>query len=174
MTKTADPIVGQKEIAEALRVPPNTVYQWAKRNQLPEPEGIVGGAPAWHWSTIQAWAQRTGRMPGLREAILDLLLQTGAGTTTPLAQRLIAQGFARSVNQVWRAINDLHYEGFIGIRLGDEWFLSEQGTALAEQRRRGPRLADDQAHIPAVYVPSVLAKLKGRLGTGTSCGAYGD
>jgi hypothetical protein len=84
-------------------------------------------------------------MPGLREAILDLLLQAGAGTTTPLAQRLIAQGFARSVNQVWRAINDLDYEGFIGIRLGDEWFLSDQGKVLAEQRRRGPRLAGEDA-----------------------------
>jgi predicted DNA-binding transcriptional regulator AlpA len=161
MAKATDPIVGQKEIAEALRVPPNTVYQWAKRDQLPEPEGMVGGAPAWHWSTIRAWAQRTGRMPGLREAILDLLLQAGAGTTTSLAQRLIAQGFARSVSQVWRAINDLHYEGFIGIRLGNEWFLTDQGKALAEQRRRGPRLSNDNAHIRAVYVPSVLAKLKG-------------
>jgi len=150
MTTTGDPIVGQKEIAEQLRIPANTVHQWAKRDILPPAEGSVGGAPAWHWSTIEAWARATGRMPGLRQAILDLLLQVGAGTTTPLANRLIAGGFAKNVGQVWRAINDLSAEGMVGIRLGNEWFLSDMGQAVAGARQHSAKLWDDDAPVPPV------------------------
>jgi predicted DNA-binding transcriptional regulator AlpA len=128
-------IVGAKEIAEMLRVPPNTVHQWAKRGQLPPPEGSASGAPAWHWSTIQAWARDTGRLPGLREAILDLLLEVGSGTTTPIAERLIERGVARSVGQVWRTINDLHQEGFIDIGWRSAWSLSAIGRAVAERHK---------------------------------------
>jgi len=152
-----DPIVGQKEIADRLRVAPNTVYQWGKRNLLPPPEGTVGGDPAWHWSTIEAWAQRTGRLPGLREAILDLLM-TVAASTSPIANHLIARGFGRSIPQVWRALNDLHYEGLVGRQIPDDWCITDMGRQVVEARRSGAaRLWDDNAQIPAVYVPSVAA-----------------
>src|SRR5438309_12086450 len=109
--RSSDPIVGQQEIARGLRVPPNTVHQWAKRGQLPPAEGMVSGAPAWHWSTIEAWARKTGRLPGIREAILNYLLTYGEGQTTPIATRLTAEGFGKTVTEVWRVINDLYYEG---------------------------------------------------------------
>lgn len=56
-------LVGCQEIAERLNVPPNTVYAWRHRKLLPEPEHTVGGRPAWKWSTIRQWADRTGRLP---------------------------------------------------------------------------------------------------------------
>jgi predicted DNA-binding transcriptional regulator AlpA len=130
-------IVGAKEIAELLRVAPNTVHQWHKRAQLPPPEGMAAGAPAWHWSTIHDWARETGRLPGLREAILDRLLEAGPASTSPLAARLIESGLARSVGQVWRTINDLHQEGFIDAGLNNVWSLSGLGRTVAESRRPG-------------------------------------
>lgn len=128
-------IVGAKEIAELLRVAPNTVHQWVKRGQLPPPEGSAGGAPAWHWSTVEAWARETGRLPGLREAILNLLLEAGSGQTTPLAERLMERGVARSLDQVRRTINDLHQEGLIDIRLRNICSLSDLGRTVAETCR---------------------------------------
>jgi hypothetical protein len=130
-------IVGAKEIAELLRVAPNTVHQWQKRGQLPPGEGTAGGAPAWHWSTIEDWARETGRLPGLREAILDSLLEAGPTTTSPLATRLIERGLGRTVGQVWRTINDLHQEGFIDAGLNNVWSLSDLGRTVAESRRPG-------------------------------------
>jgi predicted DNA-binding transcriptional regulator AlpA len=150
-----DNIVGQKEIADRLQVAPNTVYQWAKRGLLPPVEGTVGGDPAWHWSTIEAWAQSTGRMPGLREAILELLMAVGAGSTSPLANNLIERGFGRSIAQVWRAINDLFHEGLVGYRIPGEWFISDLGRQIVEARRLGaakPSTWDDSAQLPANYV----------------------
>jgi hypothetical protein len=157
----SNPIVGQKEIADRLRVAPNTVYQWGKRTLLPPPEGSVGGDPAWHWSTIEAWARDTGRLPGLREAILDLLM-TVAGSTSPVANTLIARGFGRSIPQVWRALNDLYYEGLVGRQMPNDWCITDMGRQVVEGRRSGVvavgKLWDDNAQIPAVYVPSIAGK----------------
>ncbi len=55
--------VGQHEIAELLDVAPATVRQWSWRGLLPEAEFLVGGRPAWRWSTIERWARETGRLP---------------------------------------------------------------------------------------------------------------
>jgi hypothetical protein len=129
-------IVGAKEIAQLLRVPPNTVHQWVKRGELPAAEGSAGGAPAWHWSTIENWAREKGRLPGLREAVMDLLLDRPA-PTTPLAETLMEQGVARSVGQVWRSVNDLHQDGFVAIGMRNVWSLSELGRTVAEARRAG-------------------------------------
>jgi hypothetical protein len=150
-----DEIVGQREIADRLHVAPNTVHQWAKRGLLPPIEGTVGGDPAWHWATIESWAQSTGRMPGLREAILDLLMVVGAGRTSPLASALIGRGFGRTTAQVWRAINDLFHEGLVGYRVPGVWFLSDLGRQLVEARRAGtaePTPWDEREELPASYV----------------------
>jgi hypothetical protein len=157
-----DPIVGQKEIANQLRVAPNTVHQWGKRGLLPPPEGTVGGDPAWHWSTIEAWARQTGRIPGLREAILDLLLTVAGASTSPIAGALIARGFGRSTVQIWRVLNDLFHEGLLGYRMPDHWFITDVGRRVVEARLAGlapqSNLWDDNAEIPAVYVPSFAAQ----------------
>jgi hypothetical protein len=158
----SDPIVGQKEIAEQLRVAPNTVHQWGKRGLLPAPEGTVGGDPAWHLSTIEAWARQTGRVPGLREAILDLLLTVAGASTSPIAGAVISRGFGRSTVQVWRVLNDLFHEGLLGYRMPDHWFVTDMGRKVVDARRAGSaapsKLWDDNAEIPAVYVPSFAAK----------------
>src|SRR5258708_16401735 len=157
----SNPIVGQKEIAEQLRVAPNTVHQWGKRGLLPPSEGTVGGDPAWHWSTIEAWARETGRMPGLREEILVLLLTVAGASTSPIAGALIARGFGRSTVQVWRVLNDLFHEGLLGYRMPDHWFVTDMGRQVVEARRAGSashsKLWDDNPEIPAVYVPSYPA-----------------
>jgi predicted nucleotidyltransferase component of viral defense system len=61
-------LVGEKEIADRLRVQPGTVHQWRKRDLLPEPMAEVSGMPVWEWSTIDGWARATGR---LKEAPAD-------------------------------------------------------------------------------------------------------
>jgi len=57
-------IVGLAEIAERLGVQRRTVDRWRERGVLPDPTWTVGGRPAWEWSTIEAWARATGRLPG--------------------------------------------------------------------------------------------------------------
>ena len=56
--------VGLAEIAERLGVQRRTVDRWRGRGVLPDPTWIVGGRPAWDWPIIEAWARRTGRLPG--------------------------------------------------------------------------------------------------------------
>ncbi len=155
-----NPIVGQKEIAMRLRVTPDTVYQWGKRNLLPPPEGTVGGDPAWHWSTIETWAQQTGRMPGLRQAILDLLLTVAGLSVSPIADKVIALGFARTTGQVLRALGDLFDEGLVGRKAPDHWYITEVGQQVVSARPSGSsKLWDDNAAIPAVYVPTISGKV---------------
>jgi len=133
-----------------------------KRGLLPKPEGTVGGDPAWHWSTIENWARDTGRLPGLREAILDLLLTVAAGaSTSPIAAAVIGRGFGRTTGQVWRVLNDLFQEGLLGYRAPDHWYVTDLGRKVVDARRDGSappsKLWDDNAEIPAVYVPSYAA-----------------
>lgn len=155
-----NPIVGQKEIATRLRVAPDTVYQWAKRNLLPPPEGTVGGDPAWHWSTIEAWAQQTGRMPGIRQAILDMLLSVVGLSVSPIADKVIALGFARTTGQTLRALGDLFDEGLVGRKVPDLWYITDVGRQVVSARRAGAsKLWDDNAEIPAVYVPTIAGKV---------------
>ena len=56
--------VGLAEIAERLGVQRRTVDRWRERGVLPDPTWTVGGRPAWDWPVIEAWARRTGRLPG--------------------------------------------------------------------------------------------------------------
>jgi hypothetical protein len=121
-------IVGEAEIAARLGVKPNTVHQWAIRGLLPESEGTVSGRAAWRWSTIQAWADRTGRTSQLGERILEVLRSGGPGTTSEVTARLAARGWVhRSATvQVWRVLNDLYRDGKIGVGLTNRWFLAGQ------------------------------------------------
>jgi hypothetical protein len=132
------------------------VYQWGKRNLLPPPEGLVGGSPAWHSSTIEAWAQQTGRMPGIRQAILDVLLTVAGLSVSPIADKVIALGFARTTGQVLRALGDLFDEGLIGRKAPDHWYITDVGKQVVSARPAGTsKLWDDNAKIPAVYVPTI-------------------
>lgn len=54
-------LVGIVEIADRLKVNRGTVDLWRHRDLLPEPDYTIGGRPAWRWSTIRRWADRTGR-----------------------------------------------------------------------------------------------------------------
>src|SRR5215472_4976209 len=128
----ADPIIGEKEIAARLRVKETTVHQWRSRGLLPEPEGSVSGAPAWHWSTIERWAWTTGRMPELRDHILALLNDspTGGGFATPITAQLVRLGVVgdgTSPARVASVLTDLLNEGLVSIHLRNEWQITERG-----------------------------------------------
>ena len=56
-------IVGCADIAHRLDVKPQTVSMWRIRGLLPDPEWWISGVPAWRWSVIADWAERTGRVP---------------------------------------------------------------------------------------------------------------
>jgi hypothetical protein len=60
---TCEP-VGAIEIADRLGVKPAAVYNWNYKGLLPAPDWVVGGRPAWNWSTIRDWAKATGRFTG--------------------------------------------------------------------------------------------------------------
>ncbi len=70
--------VGSAEIAERLRVKPQTVHAWRQRGLLPKPSWTVSGQPAWDWSEIESWARRTGRLPESR-VHAELLELEGSG-----------------------------------------------------------------------------------------------
>ena len=54
--------VGAAEIAERLRVKPQTVHTWRHRGLMPEPRWTVSGQPAWDWAEVEIWARQTGRL----------------------------------------------------------------------------------------------------------------
>lgn len=59
----SDPeLVGLSDIATRLRVARATVDTWRHRGQMPPPDFVVSGRPAWRWQTIRRWAERTGRI----------------------------------------------------------------------------------------------------------------
>jgi hypothetical protein len=53
--------VGCEDVASMLEVKLGTVHIWRLRNVLPEPAGLIGGAPWWWRADIQDWAETTGR-----------------------------------------------------------------------------------------------------------------
>ena len=70
--------VGAAEIAERLRVRPQTVHTWRHRKLMPQPRWTVSGQPAWDWPEIEAWARRTGRLDDT-DAHAALLELEGSG-----------------------------------------------------------------------------------------------
>lgn len=55
-----DPI-DVRQIAARLGFHPRTSRRWQQSGKLPEPD-FPGQYPWWEWSTIEAWAQETGRL----------------------------------------------------------------------------------------------------------------
>ena len=70
--------VGAAEVAERLRVKPQTVHTWRHRKLMPEPRWAVSGQPAWDWAEIEAWAKETGRIPEI-DAHAEMLELEGIG-----------------------------------------------------------------------------------------------
>lgn len=137
-------IVGGKEIADRLHVPPNTVHQWSKRRLLPEPEATVSGQPAWSWRTIEEWARATGRLPGIRDGILDELARQPRETSY-LAGALVARGLARSVSHVWQTLNGLWGDGLVKKATPNSWTLTVAGAAAVRgQEVRSPSECTDR------------------------------
>lgn len=58
---TRESVLGLVDIAEHLGVVPATAHKWKVRALLPEPDLYVSKAPAWYRSTIDGWAEETGR-----------------------------------------------------------------------------------------------------------------
>lgn len=56
-----DPILGAQEAAAAFGWKLRTFHQWQHRRQTPTGDMIVNGAPAWYRSTLERWAEDTGR-----------------------------------------------------------------------------------------------------------------
>jgi predicted DNA-binding transcriptional regulator AlpA len=61
----ASDLVGSQEIAERLGWKnPESVHNARRRDPtFPKPFAKLGAAIIWSWSDIEAWAQRTGRLP---------------------------------------------------------------------------------------------------------------
>lgn len=58
--------VGVLEASERLGVASDTVQKWRTRFAdtdlpFPEPRGLVGGNPWWHYGDVLRWAKKTGR-----------------------------------------------------------------------------------------------------------------
>lgn len=65
MADECDP-VGVAEVCERLGVTRSAVEIWRRPDRaeaitFPDPDWIVGGRPAWDWSTVLAWVELTGR-----------------------------------------------------------------------------------------------------------------
>ena len=58
-------LVGAEEIARRLEVArPQVVYQWRRRlPDFPLPVFSLSRTSVWYWPDIEAWADRTGRLP---------------------------------------------------------------------------------------------------------------
>jgi hypothetical protein len=130
-------VVGEKEIAERLGVPANTVHVWRKRGVLPEPDGFVSGMPAWDWSTIRNQLRATGNVPELRHPILNVVAMPGSWTTSAVTAELARRGIVdpRAIRSVWTVLNDLHQQGFLGIALGNCWFVAKPLPTVADDTR---------------------------------------
>jgi DNA-binding PadR family transcriptional regulator len=127
-------IVGEKEISEMLGVRQGTVHRWRARGLLPPPDGYVSGAPAWHWSTVSAWADKTGRSPRVRDHILAILdgSPNHGNFTTPITRALAQTGMVGADTtpaRIASVLTDLLEDGLVSIHLRNEWRLTEDGVA---------------------------------------------
>jgi predicted DNA-binding transcriptional regulator AlpA len=136
-------IVGEKEIAAMLAVKENTVHQWKARGNLPEPDGIVSGSPAWFWSTISAWAGATGRTPVVRDSILAVLASSPShgSFATPITRELTRMGVVgpdTSPARIASILTELLDEGLVSLHLRNEWRITSEGRAAVEGQGDDP------------------------------------
>lgn len=54
-------LLGPDEVADLLCVQRNTLAQWRKRGQLPEPYKVLSSLPIWRRCDVIEWAQLTNR-----------------------------------------------------------------------------------------------------------------
>jgi hypothetical protein len=133
----SDEIVGEKEVAGMLAVQENTVHQWRARGNLPQPDGFVSGNPAWNWSTIQNWADATGRAPSVRHHILTVLASgaPGGSFVTPVTRALVSLGVVgphTSPARIATVLTDMLTEGLVSIHLRNEWRITADGLSALE------------------------------------------
>jgi len=56
-------LLAAPQIAELLGVRPSLIYTWRTRGQMPAPDLVISGRPAWRHDRIVRWAVKTGRWP---------------------------------------------------------------------------------------------------------------
>lgn len=57
-----DPLLTYHNVAKLAGVKVGTVYQWKKRNLLPDPAPeMIGRRPVWRKSVIETWLEASGR-----------------------------------------------------------------------------------------------------------------
>lgn len=54
-------IYGIGELAEAIRMPANTVSQWYKRGKLPPPTAELRMGPVWTGAKVERWIKEQRR-----------------------------------------------------------------------------------------------------------------
>lgn len=55
------PILDVPGAARLHGVSRRTIHQWTYRKIYPVPDTTISGRPAWYRSTLEAWAEATGR-----------------------------------------------------------------------------------------------------------------
>ena len=55
------PILDTAGAAALHGVKRRTIHQWIYRGIFPVPDATISGRPAWYRSTLEAWAEATGR-----------------------------------------------------------------------------------------------------------------
>lgn len=159
-------IVGLKEIAERLGVKPQTAAAWRHRNLLPAPEGIVSGAPAWQWQTIEQWAIRTGRVGGVAEFVTEATrafravdfvpVQVGAGVVvrqvSPPFPQPMEDGRVETHVRFMAATDGQWYQ------LSHEAYLNGTGAADSTATRLGKALLGAALAAGAIIVLGEASK----------------
>jgi predicted DNA-binding transcriptional regulator AlpA len=51
------------DIAERLGISPQRVHVLVSGPGFPKPIGTLGRSAVWRWSSVERWAQETGRLP---------------------------------------------------------------------------------------------------------------
>lgn len=65
-------LVSTAEIAQKLNVGPSAVSNWRTRGAFPKPLASLKCGPVWEWSTVQQWAEDTGRIEGINAEAIKL------------------------------------------------------------------------------------------------------
>jgi len=58
--------VGLREISTRLHVSIHTARMWRNRERMPKEVCVVSNVPLWSWSSVEEWADKTGRLAEAR------------------------------------------------------------------------------------------------------------